>query len=185
MDIQMKQCNGCKKLKPFISFFIRENGVPRSHCKKCHRSYQVRNQERIIENYERRLKQRLGDAYISREQRQKIKDGRKNNAHERNLLWKKDYRKSHKDQISLYHKKYIIWKRANDLNYRIADSIRNRLRLALKGNSKTGTTLGLLGCSIVEFMFYIEGKFKEGMTWKNWGVDGWHIDHIIPLSFFI
>jgi hypothetical protein len=29
---------------------------------------------------------------------------------------------------------------------------------------------------------YIESKFKEGMSWDNYGVYGWHLDHIIPLS---
>ena len=22
------------------------------------------------------------------------------------------------------------------------------------------------------------------MTWENWGVHGWHIDHIIPIDFY-
>ena len=41
-----------------------------------------------------------------------------------------------------------------------------------------------LGCTIPELKQYLESKFQEGMTWENWGVHGWHIDHIIPLSSF-
>ena len=35
-----------------------------------------------------------------------------------------------------------------------------------------------------EFKMYIEGQFKDGMTWNNWSLKGWHLDHKIPLAFF-
>lgn len=41
-----------------------------------------------------------------------------------------------------------------------------------------------LGTSLEEFKSYIEGKFKVGMTWDNWGQHGWHLDHVKPLSSF-
>jgi hypothetical protein len=41
-----------------------------------------------------------------------------------------------------------------------------------------------LGCSIPELKTYLESKFQEGMSWENWGIYGWHIDHIIPLDAF-
>lgn len=31
---------------------------------------------------------------------------------------------------------------------------------------------------------YLEGQFREGMSWDNWGIAGWHIDHKVPLAFF-
>jgi len=36
--------------------------------------------------------------------------------------------------------------------------------------------------SIIELQKYLQSKFNNGMTWKNHGFRGWHIDHIIPLS---
>lgn len=33
-----------------------------------------------------------------------------------------------------------------------------------------------------EFMAYLEAKFTDGMSWKNYGK--WHIDHIKPLASF-
>lgn len=33
-------------------------------------------------------------------------------------------------------------------------------------------------------MFYPHPKTGETMTWENWNVNGWHIDHIIPLVTF-
>ena len=40
---------------------------------------------------------------------------------------------------------------------------------------------------INSFYFRKESKqslFSEGMTWDNWSLNGWHIDHKIPLSWF-
>ncbi len=35
-----------------------------------------------------------------------------------------------------------------------------------------------------EIMEHLEKNFLPGMSWKNYGIDGWHIHHIVPLSFF-
>ena len=70
------------------------------------------------------------------------------------------------------------------LGYRIACNIRSRLNAAIKNKSKTGSAVKDLGRSIEEFIKYIESKFEIGMSWNNWGLKGWHIDHIIPLSKF-
>lgn len=39
-----------------------------------------------------------------------------------------------------------------------------------------------IGCSLEELKNHLEKQFKVGMTWNNWSLFGWHIDHIIPLS---
>ena len=44
--------------------------------------------------------------------------------------------------------------------------------------------MDLLGCSIEEFINHMESKFTNGMTWDNYGVLGWHMDHIIPCASF-
>ena len=31
---------------------------------------------------------------------------------------------------------------------------------------------------------HLEKQFQKGMTWNNYGMYGWHIDHIIPCSAF-
>ena len=49
------------------------------------------------------------------------------------------------------------------------------------GKNKEAQTIDLLGYS-AELKKNIESKFKDGMSWKNWGE--WHIDHIIPVSKF-
>ena len=63
-----------------------------------------------------------------------------------------------------------------------------RLRCLIKNSffginhKKTSKTSDILGCSIDDFKIYMESLFLTGMCWENHGTNGWHIDHIIPLS---
>jgi len=71
-----------------------------------------------------------------------------------------------------------------DIKYRIAENLRRRVSLALKGLNKSASTMELLGCTAQEFKIHIADKFDEKMSWDNYGIHGWHIDHIIPCSSF-
>jgi 5-methylcytosine-specific restriction endonuclease McrA len=64
-----------------------------------------------------------------------------------------------------------------------ADSLRWFLRACLKRqNLKKITWIKHIGCTKDEFITHIESQFVEGMSWDNWSLNGWHMDHIIPLS---
>lgn len=84
------------------------------------------------------------------------------------------------------HKKEILENRKNDINYVIMNKQRGRVAHAVKhqGTIKVDKTIKLIGCSIDELKKYLEKQFKPGMTWKNYGIYGWHIDHIIPCCIF-
>ena len=83
-----------------------------------------------------------------------------------------------------YQRQYVKKRYKNDIQYKLTISLRTRLNRAIKNNQKTGSAVGELGCTIDEFKVYIENKFQEGMSWENWKHDGWHLDHIKPLSSF-
>lgn len=63
-------------------------------------------------------------------------------------------------------------------------ALKERMRVALNSHVKAGKTAKLLGCSIPELREHLEAQFREGMSWKNYGQFGWHIDHIKPCSSF-
>lgn len=67
---------------------------------------------------------------------------------------------------------------------RLVNGLRARLRSAIRGGAKSGSAVRDLGCSIPEFMTYIEKQFRPGMTWRNRGTHGWHLDHKKPLASF-
>lgn len=73
---------------------------------------------------------------------------------------------------------------ARDPNFKIRRRLSTRIYIAVKLQraDKTGSARDLLGCSPQELRVYLEGKFKPGMTWKNYGQ--WHVDHIKPCAKF-
>lgn len=79
-----------------------------------------------------------------------------------------------------YYKKYNKTRHADDTQYRLSNTIKSRLRKAIRNNQKRGVAIQDIGCTIEELKSYIQNKFKPGMSWDNWGKNTWHIDHIIP-----
>lgn len=72
----------------------------------------------------------------------------------------------------------------NNPNLKLIRNYRTRIKNYMKFNKfHIGTkTLDLVGLSPNELKEYLQSKFLDGMTWDNYGLHGWHIDHIIPLS---
>lgn len=74
--------------------------------------------------------------------------------------------------------------------FRMADSLRRRLRHALAGNRSSTALTGMIGCDKNTFMIHLLRLFKPGMHWANHGAwnghrhSRWHLDHIRPLSSF-
>jgi hypothetical protein len=67
---------------------------------------------------------------------------------------------------------------------RVILNLRRRLVLALHGEMKADGTMKLLGCTPQEFRSHLEKQFSPGMTWNNYGKNGWSMDHIIPCLHF-
>ena len=96
----------------------------------------------------------------------------------------KKYQQNNKQKLRNYMKEYRKEKYDKDIQFRISTILRSRLGKAIKDEFKIGSAIKDLGCSITELKSYLESKFLTGMTWDNYGLDGWHIDHIKPLSAF-
>jgi uncharacterized Zn finger protein (UPF0148 family) len=87
----------------------------------------------------------------------------------------KKWRQSNRDKLLEYR---------NKLNVKIASHLRSRVSRAVKRSLRGGSAVRDLGCSIEDLKEHLESKFKPGMSWDNYGIKGWHIDHIKPLSSF-
>jgi len=66
---------------------------------------------------------------------------------------------------------------------RLRKTVMNRIWSAMKSQRVNGVgSFSLVGCPVGFLRSYIEGKFKKGMTWENYGE--WHVDHIRPCASF-
>lgn len=94
------------------------------------------------------------------------------------------YQKKNKDKINNQKREKNKIRRHTDTNYKLSLTLRRRINLAIKRQQRAGSAVRDLGCTIPELKQHLESKFQIGMTWENWSVHGWHIDHIIPLASF-
>lgn len=100
----------------------------------------------------------------------------------------KKKRKPYRDMPEWQRKKWIrhntIRNKVNT-QARIALGLRVLLWQSLKGKKGSGRRMEpLLGCPVGQFIKYLESKFSPGMSWENYGRNGWHIDHVVPVSWF-
>lgn len=95
-----------------------------------------------------------------------------------------EWKRANIERFTKYQTLYKNKRYKEDLDFKIKAVLRSRLRKCLKNGWKSGSAVGLLGCSTQQFKNHLEKLWKPGMTWENWSKDGWHIDHIIPLDHF-
>lgn len=96
---------------------------------------------------------------------------------------RKQNREKWKQKNPSWYKEYMREQRKDPL-YCLIHNQRSRINKALKSLKKVDHTIEMIGCSALELRNYIESKFEDGMSWDNYGKDGWHIDHIIPCASF-
>lgn len=160
--------------------------------KKYHQEYRIKNQDKIKSNcrkYYENNKEVLKEK--SKEYKENhieyYKEYSRNNAKKYSKTRNKDVLK----QWNLNNKDKINQQRRSrhhlrSINSKLADLLRDRIRCAIKSQNceKYLSSAELLSCSINFYKEYLESKFTKGMTWENYGLYGWHIDHIRPCASF-
>lgn len=172
----MKKCCHCQELKSFDLFHKNKAFKDGLHhyCKICRKEYDEK-----IEN--KNKKKAYWKTYSDKnrsilKQKGKIYD---DNHRSEMSLRKKLYYQNNKEKMAEIERN----KRKN-IQYKIKSNLSRRIRSFLNGKSKSKTTMAYLGCSLDFFKNYIENLFQDGMTWENYGLNGWHIDHIRPCASF-
>lgn len=176
-----KICSTCKLLKP-IENYHKYNNSPDGHthrCKECvSRKKIIQNNlkkcticfiEKELSNYHKRKNGKLGHSST-------CKDCNNKKMNQWRLL--------NKEHWLDYAKNYNKIKRNLNPQFKLINNVRCRLYEFLKSRKtqKNNKTFDIVGCSPIFLKEYLESQFVEDMSWDNYGVSGWHIDHIIPLS---
>lgn len=138
------------------------------------------NQERDKEAEEKRRNRRIMTNEEKREQQKRRSAKRRLNPEYR--LWLKrylrEYNKAHLEERRIKERERI----AADPIYRFKTSVRKMIccSFSRKGKVKSRKAEDILGCTIDDFILYLQSLFVDGMSFENHGK--WHIDHIVPLA---
>jgi hypothetical protein len=173
--MEKRICRICEIEKNINEFDIdkRRRDNISSKCKECRRKYYNQynnlNREKTNEKHKKR--------YWENREKELIRSREK---HQRNKEKEIEYRKKNREKKAKRERERY----QNDFLYRLKVNLRNRLKLFLKSKkiNKINKTIEIVGETPETIKKYIENQFKDGMSWENYGYNGWHIDHIIPLS---
>lgn len=200
-----KKCVICKIIKDKSDYHknkTKKDGL-QDVCKECRKKRATEKKDNLqkykknwyIKNQDY-LKKKSNDRYhdkkddINRDKRNRYKTDKEYK--EKITEQKKRYYQNNKNKIRLLNKRWsqlnrdIINKISrkhyhNNKQMMICRRILKRT-LSYLGGVKENETIIELGYTPLELKINIESKFKDGMSWENYGE--WHIDHIKPICSF-
>lgn len=193
---EIRTCRACKRPQPATSEFFGafvNRGVSglRHKCKKCHASYVLlRRRAKGVRprppanpdatRERRRTWQKRNRGRLAEYRRRHLS---KPGNLERSRCAARQYYREHKKAAYLRHKT----RRQNDPLFRLRLTVSCAVRSSLRHLKRRDKPCGwerLVGYTKYELRDHLERQFKKGMTWQNMGREGWHIDHIVPVSSF-
>ena len=149
-------CNITKLIQEFI--FDKYDNYFKGQCKKCRNKQEKIRREIRTKNNPEKAKQENHKNYIK-------------------------YSKSENGRIKIQEGRR---KRSKILKYRIKNTLKCRIRTAIKSERKSENTMKLVGCDTLFFQKYIESLWEDKMSWLNYGYgeNKWELDHILPCELF-
>jgi hypothetical protein len=195
--VKEKWCPKCQKTKNAAEFKRNKghkDGLETS-CREClkeyNKAYRAANLEHLLENarkwkkdnHERHL-------YCSRKWRinnqerhgENVRCWAKNNPDKVKAAQKKFY-KNNPDKIRAWTRKTSAKLRSTPSG-KLKRNMSITMCLALKGRKAGRHWESLVGYNLNDLKGHLEKLFKPGMTWDNYGLGGWEVDHILPIASF-
>ncbi len=152
------------------------------------------NKEKIKEykkEYNKKHKELQKQYNLQYRQTQKYKENQK--TYINRYLSKEETKEKRKEYRKIYSQRKPtkevrrLWdkKRRNNPEIRLGQSVSSSMRSSLKVKNLSKNKRhweDMIGYTVQELKKHLESLFQPGMNWSNYGK--WHIDHIIPKSFF-
>lgn len=91
------------------------------------------------------------------------------------------WRKDNPIRIKELQKRYND-KKVSTIKGRLSSSMAGGIYKSLKRKKKGYHWESIVNFTVEQLKEHLENQFKDGMSWDNYGK--WHIDHIIPITFF-
>jgi hypothetical protein len=159
-EIKTKCCKKCNEIQPVDVF-----KYGKSHCYTC--------QKIMSNNWKKQNREKVAtyNKVYKAENQEKIRETTVK------------YNIENRDAIRSRSTANYIRALKENPSFKIAHTLRKRIRTVLKGGKKVDNTLKLLGCSLEFFKEWLSYCFTSDMTFENHG-SLWHLDHVIPCSKF-
>lgn len=202
--VQVKACTACGDVKA-IAEFNRHKGRKDGRnniCKICKRKldaeYRIKNPNKNKEDYAVRISDNpnyWADRYAANRDFElaRVSQWQKDNPEKRREMHKKfrannpdyykDWPKRDVKKTKLKRDKHYA-KKKDDPAWKVENSFKVGVYKSLKDQKAGRSWEKLVGYSVKDLMAHLESNFLPGMSWQNYGLNGWHIDHIIPRSVF-
>jgi hypothetical protein len=206
-----KKCNKCL-IEKDVCDFHKHKGSKDGYCTICKMCRKSITKEYYEENKDLITIRRSKKYYGNHEENLLKDRERIKNEREKRLERSKRYYGDNQDKVKEYKKKHYElnkekyikkareWENNNrekknkttnqrnkirkkeDILFRLKSKLKTDIYISLKQRKKSKKLEDIIGLSLDDYKKYIEKQFEDWMTWENWGVFTWHIDHIIPLS---
>jgi hypothetical protein len=212
VKMETKKCSKCGEVKS-VSEFSKDKSRKDGSCNQCkscvNQYYQDHKEERkqynkqyyqdhreerkqYKQDHKEKIKQYDKQYYQDRreEKKQYYQDHReerkqyKQDHKEKIKQYDKQYYQDHREEKKQYRRQYENKKYKTDTTFRLRYIISRAISKSIKNNKNGYHWEDLVGYTLDDLKQHLEKQFKDGMSWDNHGYDGWHIDHVIPQSWF-
>lgn len=175
--MESKICTKCKQLKLLTEFYNRKisKNRLRNQCKSCMKKDSKKWRQQNLD-HKREYNKKYRENNIDKDKMQKYQA----RWYQQNRKENTEYRNRQRE----YQRKYLRERLQKDIRFRLNNNISAAISQSLKGNKNGHHWENLINCTLDKLKICMEKKWTEGMTWDNYGRDGWVIDHIIPISAF-
>lgn len=170
-------CKECRKIKSKDDYFNNKNKdkiiINKKICSTC-----------FFEKDISCFHKQIGCKYGYRSECKECRGFKFKNKYKNDIIFSVEHRKRTKKYAINNREKINKYFNQRYLNKPYEYAWRGMLNSVIRrlGGKKELTTYEALGYSALDLKEHIEKKFKDGMSWDNWGE--WHIDHIKPISKF-
>lgn len=196
----MKTCSKCKTAKALTEFGKQAQSLDgyAYWCKSCRKAHGLKYSLNLSEE-QKEHKRKYAKEY-RKNNPDLIREGNRNyrdKYREKVRKYAREYYLRNKEQLDGYSRKWKKKNREKALEYqrksntrrknqpeiRLEQFMRNGIRLSLETGTN-GMWRNFVNYSIKELKVHLEKQFEPEMSWENYGRNGWHIDHTIPITAF-